>query len=158
MSGVKQSGEVTPGHMAVFVTDQIIGDGGSPVISQRVLGTLRMANFFDTNDQPILLPERMVAFQLTSIIVTGASTPLSTAVGGFYTAAFKGGDAIVDASQAYSALTDDDVLMSPTLTAFAQTARFSRANLPDWAIYLSLTTGQVIPATADVFLIGIDLS
>jgi hypothetical protein len=165
--GVLQNGLVTPGHYATWVTDGVIEDGGALAAAQKVLASVFSANFNTTTDQPILIPPAITAFQLTGIIVTNASISLTTAAGGFYPAAGKGGSAIVASSQAYSSLINANLLLQPTLTAFAQSARFSSANLPlilgtnnqySLAAYLSLTTAQGNPATADVYLLGVDLS
>jgi hypothetical protein len=167
MPSVQQSGSVTPGHYATWTTAGVIQDGGSLLAAQKVLAAMFSANFNDTFDQPLILPPAITVFQLTGIIVTNASISLTTAQGGFYSAANKGGSAIVSSAQAYSALTGPDLLMQPTLTSFAQTARLSANNLPllqnangqyGLTVYLSLTTGQGFPATADVYLIGIDLT
>lgn len=163
-----QSGQVTPGHSAVWITNGIVQDGGPITASQKVLAAIFSANFNSTGDQPILLPFGISVFQLTNIIVTNASTSLTTAQGGFYTAASKGGSTIVASTQAYSALTSPDLLLPLTLTAFANTARFSSNNLPlilgpnsqnVLEIFFSLTTAQgVMPCTADIYVLGIDLS
>ncbi len=117
--------------------------------------------------QPLILPPAIVAFQLTGIIVTNASISLSAAVGGFYPMASKGGSAIVAASQSYSTLTGADLLLSATLTAFAQTERFSSNNLPfalnangqyGLALFFALTTAQGVQASADIYVEGLDLS
>lgn len=168
MNNVMQSGQVTPGHSAVWITNGIVQDGGPITASQKVLATIFSANFNSTSDQPILLPFGISVFQLTNIIVTNASTSLTTAQGGFYTAASKGGSTIVASTQAYSALTSPDLLLPLTLTAFANTARFSSNNLPlilgpnsqnVLEIFFSLTTAQgVMPCTADIYVLGIDLS
>lgn len=155
---VDQSGNVTPGHMAVWTADGVLQDGGSPTVAQRVIARLTQAAFDTTSDQPLILPTRMTAFQLTSIVVARPSISLNAAVGGFYTASSKGGSPIVSAAQSYAALTTVDLLMQVTLTAFGQSAYFTRRLLPDWAIYFSLTTGQVLPTVASIYLIGIDLS
>jgi hypothetical protein len=167
MNGVSQSGNITPGHLAAWVANGVIGDGGSILASQKVLGSMFSANFNTMADQPILMPISVTAFQLTGIIVTNASVSLTAAQGGFYTAAAKGGSAVVSSGQAYSALTGKDLLLQPTLTAFAQTARFSADNLGQLlnangqyslAIYLSLSVAQGAVATTDVYILGIDLS
>lgn len=166
-NSVLQSGAVTPGHVAIWTTNNVVQDGGALLAANNTLGSLRSANFNSTADQAILLPTSIAAFQLTGIVVTNASAPLLTAVGGFYTAASKGGSAIVAASQAYSSLLGIDLLLQATLTAFAQTARFSADNLPyvpnsngqyALAIYLSLTTPNGNVATADVYVLGLDLT
>lgn len=165
--GVQQTGLVTPGHVAVFNSNGVIQDGGPSIAGQKVLTTFFSANFNATYDQALLLPPYITAFQLASIIVTNPSSALAYAQGGFYTQAGKQGSTIVAASQAYSTLTSPNLLLTATLTTFAQTARFSSANLGyllnannqnSLAFYLSLTTAEGIPVTADVYAIGIDLS
>lgn len=159
MSGVvQQSGNVTAGHLAKFVTSGVIADAGPLGASQRVLSYLQGADFNSIQDQPLLIPNTITAFQLTGIIVTNATISLTTAVGGFYPRASKAGTAIVAAGQAYSALTDPTLLLQPTITMLAQTARFSAVNLPSAAIFFSLTTPQGAAAFADIYAIGIDLT
>lgn len=164
---VQQSGQVTPGHLATWSTDGVIQDGGPILASQKVLAAFFNANFNTIADQPLILPPAITAFQLTGIIITNASVSLTTAVGGFYPAASKGGTPIVSAAQAYSALTNANLLMQATIALFGQTARFSSANLAlslaangqnGLTVYLSLTTAQGASATADVYLVGMDLS
>lgn len=155
---IQQSGNVTPGHGAKWVTDQVIGDAGPSPYAQRVLASLLQANFGSTADQPLRLPTTLNAFQLAGIVVTNASGSLDVAAGGFYPQVSKGGTAIVAAGQIYSALTSGLLLMNATLTAYANAQRFSRSQLPDWAIYLSLTTPQGLPLTADIYLVGIELA
>lgn len=162
MGNVQQSGNITPGHLATWVVPGAIGDGGPVPAAQRVLATLRGANFNTTNDQPIPIPQRVTAFQLTGIVVTNASISLTTAVGGFYPQANKGGTPIVAASQVYSALTTANGLLSLTLASFGQNTRFSSANLGSIGglldVWFSLTTAQGALASADIYLVGIDLS
>ena len=157
---VLQSGTITPGHIAAWTTDGVIQDGGAAPFN--VIASLRSANFNITSDQPIIIPQSIVAFQLTGIVITNASLSLTTAQGGFYPAASKGGTPIVASSQAYSALTTANGLLSATLAAFGLTTRFSAATLGNinglLAIWFALTTPQGAAATADVFLIGNNLS
>jgi len=158
---VLQSGVVTPGHVATWTTDGVIQDGGTQ--SPAVLASLRGANFNSTSDQPIAIPASIGAFQLTGIIIANASISLSTAAGGFYPAALKGGTPIVAASQAYSSLsTPVTALMQATLAAFGQNTRFSSANLGQILglnnIWFSLTTPQGVTATADIYLLGNNLT
>ena len=158
MTAVQQSGNPTPGHVALWTAPGVIGDGGALGAAQKVLALITDADFNDTNDQPILLPERMQALMLTAILITIAGVSLTIAVGGLYPAASKAGTAIVAASQVYTALTTANKILSATLAGTAGSTRFSRTELADWAIYLSLTTAQGAAATADVYLIGIDLT
>lgn len=154
---VQQSGSITPGHLVKWVTEQVVGDAGANIVAQQVLGHIN-ANFGDTNDQPIALPSTIQVFAIAGIIICNASTSLSAAVGGFYPQASKGGTPIVAASQVYSALTDSTKLLNATLASYGSTTRFTVANVPDWAVYLSLTTGQGVTCTADVYIIGTDLT
>lgn len=159
---IQQSGKITPGHLVSWTTDGVVQDWGAAPAAQRVLASLRGANFNVTTDQPMLLPQTVTAFQLTSIIITNASVSLTSAIGGFYPALSKGGTPIVSASQTYSALTSQAALMTATLASFGSSTRFSAANLALinnlMAIYFSLTTGQGVNCTADIYLCGIDLS
>ena len=156
--GVLQSGNITPGHIAVWKTNGVIGDGGALQSTKQVLATLLSADFDSIADQPLLLPDSMTAFAITGIIVTNSQISLTTASGGFYPQAAKGGTAIVANSQVYSSLTDATKLLNCTVVAGALATYYTRSNVPDWAIYLSLTVAQGINATADVYLLGLDLT
>lgn len=158
VTSIQQSGSVTPGHLAVWVTEGVIKDGGANLGAQQVLTSLRNANFNDTGDQRIVLPASITAFQLTGIIATNPSISLTTAVGGIYPLTAKAGAAIVAAGQVYSALVAASNLLALTLAGAVATTRYSVANLPDWALYFSLTTPQGAAAGADLYVIGIDLS
>jgi hypothetical protein len=159
MAGILQSNAVTPGHPAIWITDGVIADGGPIPYSSKVLASLIGADFNNANnDQPILLPSLLNAFQLTGIIVANASVSLSVAVGGFYPQVSQGGSAIVSAGQTYSALTSSALLLNATLTAYAQAQYFTRTQLANWAIYLNLTTPQGSVATANVYLLGVQLA
>lgn len=155
---VEQSGSVTPGHVAKWATDGVLQDGGAPITGQRVIASLQSADFNDTADQPIAIPAAITAFWLTGIIASNASLSMTLAVGGFYPAVSKGGTALVSAAQVYSSLTTSSKLLACTLAAAVPTTRYSVANLTDWVIYFSLTTAQGAAATADIYIIGIDLT
>lgn len=155
---VQQSGNITPGHLAIWGTDNVLIDGGALSSSERVITSFPGANMNDTGDQPLVLPARMTAFTLTRILVTNSAISLTAAVGGFYPAASKAGTPLVAASQVYSSLNAITKLLSCTLEAAVATTRYSRANLADWEIYFSLTTAQGQTATADIYVVGIDLS
>ena len=73
---------------------------------------------------------------------------LTTAVGGIYTAATKGGIAVVSSGTAWSTLT------GPTIGANFTIASVGLDELTADALYLSLTTPQGAAATADVFVFG----
>ncbi len=89
-----------------------------------------------------------IKYSVEYIVVTNASLSLTTAAGGFYTAASKSG-AIVAAGQVYSALTAATKFIKATLTGTALTDLQAGTNL-----YFSLTTGQGAAATADIYVFG----
>lgn len=112
------------------------------------IGTLIGANFNVTTDQAINLTIN-VKYRPKRIIVLNTSVPgMSTAAGGIYTAASKGGSQIVASTQIYTGLTN-------ALTALELTL-----NLPNLVLvagtplFLSLTTPQGAPATADIYVRG----
>ena len=81
----------------------LYGLGASDIL----LGSLIGANMNVTTDNVIALTSLPVGVgcQVRRITVRNASISLTTAAGGVYTAASKGGVALVAAGQAYSALT-----------------------------------------------------
>lgn len=113
-------------------------------IGDQPIARLTGANMNSTADQAIPLPTGN--WLPTAIIVTNASTSLTTAAGGVYPAASKAGTALVAAGQAYSALTTSVKQLALTL---ATTDRQVVST-----IYLSLTTPQGGAATADVLVYG----
>ena len=166
-NNVQQSGSVTPGHLVTWTANGIVQDGGSLLTAQKVLGSIRGANFNLANvDQAIYVPPAITAFQITSIIVTNASVSLSLAQGGFYSQAGRGGSQIVSSGQTYAALTTLNALLQATLTTFGSATRFSVNNLStvvvnnqsQLAVYFNLSTAQGVAATADIYLVGIDLT
>lgn len=155
---VEQSGNITPGHVAVWTTTGVIQDGGVLASSQNVLASLLSADFNSITDQPLALPSTITAFAVTGIIVCNSAVSLTTAAGGFYPETSKGGTALVAAGQVYSSLSSITALLNCTLAAGIISTRYDRTNVPDWAIYLSLTTAQGVTATGDCYLLGIDLT
>jgi hypothetical protein len=116
-----------------------------------LIGRLAGANMNVTTDQQILLliaPNQ--TFQITAIVVRNPSTSLSAAVGGVYTAASKGGTAVVASTQVYSAATGPTTVENATLSAGGAAGSWP-AGTP---LYLSLGTAQGAAATADVYVYG----
>ena len=113
-----------------------------------ILGRLLTANLNSTADQAIAMGS--ASYMVTQIVATNVSADLSLSVaaGGIYTAAAKGGSAIVAASQVYTALTAGTVVMP--LTVALTTTRFTATTT-----YLSLTTAHGSAATADVYVLGV---
>lgn len=112
-----------------------------------LIAVLRAADMNTTADQAInLSPKRYV---IRRIIVTNANASLTTAVGGLYTGPGQTGVALVPAGQSYAALTSSDKFIDTTLHASAFTDHYAVSTL-----YLSLTTPQGVPATADIYIYG----
>jgi hypothetical protein len=122
-----------------------------PLVSAAMLlGRILGANMNVTTDQPFVLTNwaSLNPFRITKITAKNASVSLTTAAGGVYPAATKGGTAIVAAGQAYSALTAATIALDLTLAA--GTTVYAKGGAP----ILSLTTGQGSTATADLYLYG----
>jgi hypothetical protein len=126
----------------------------NPLLSNRpprgrmCLGVLKGANFNVDTDQAIPIPTGG-PFVIRQVIVTNASTNLTTAAGGFYTAASKGGVAFVANTQVFTACTAATKVQDCTLAAAGDDDTSSASTL-----YLSLTTPQGAAATADVYIFG----
>lgn len=115
-----------------------------------MLGRFLTANMNTTADQAITLSSARCI--VTEILVDNASISLTLAAGGLYTAVSKGGNAVVAATQLYSALTATTKLVRLTVAAIGLTDVVVSGTL-----YLSLTTAQGSAATADVRVYGYPL-
>lgn len=113
-----------------------------------LLFTLKSANFNTTADQ-LFSPTFNGKARIKRIVALNTSlNGMSTAVGGIYTAAAKGGSAIVANSQVYTGLTN-------ALTALELTIALPNLVLvAGTPLYLSLTTPQGAAATADLYGYG----
>jgi hypothetical protein len=120
----------------------------------RLLGSILGANMNTTADQSI--PVASAKYIPTLIYATNASTNLTTAAGGIYTAAAKGGTVIVPAAQVYTALTAAAKWKALTIdpTGGGPTTDVVVAA----TLFLSLTTPQGGAATADIYIFGQDLN
>lgn len=126
----------------ISTTGSLIASG-----AEVLLGSLIGADMNVTTDQAIPITRiGSKRYQITRITVTNASTSLTAADGGIYTAVSKGGTAIVAAAQVYTALTAATVALDLTL---AVNNTYVLDNL-----YLSLTGTQGGAATADVRVYG----
>lgn len=114
----------------------------------KVLGKLIGANMNVTTDQtiPITLDQGS-KFVINQILVMNTSTSLTLAAGGVYTAASKGGSAVVAAAQVYSALTGATKMVVATLAITDTVWTVS-------SLILSLTVAQGGAATADIYVMG----
>ena len=110
------------------------------------IGKLLAANFNITSDQPIPINNN-VRFRITKITVLNTTVNgMSTAQGGVYTGASKGGTVVVASTQAYTGLTNPQTALDLTL---ANPALVYPAGT---LLYLSLTTGQGVAALADLYV------
>lgn len=105
MSGILQSGNVTPGHLAAWVADGVLEDAG--VTFTNTYGQFQSAvsgiNFNAANTDtpiPILLPTGFTRYRVASIVISGATASLSTATCGVFTAQSAGGTAVVTSGSA----------------------------------------------------------
>lgn len=115
----------------------------------KLLGALTGANMNTTSDQTIAIDS--TKYIVDKIIVTNASLSLTLAAGGIYTAASKGGTAVIAAVQVYSALTGSGkyVALTNAVTADVLTAA---------QLFLSLTTAQGSASTADIYIFGFEFN
>lgn len=137
--------------MATSPTMQFPTTGWSGYAPNRIqCGELLGANMNTTADQPIQITVPSALYDIDAIEVSSASTSLTTAVGGVYPAASKGGTAIVANSQAYSTLTAaaPNAAGSTMLLTLAGGVATTAYNLG--TIYFSLTTPQGAAATANI--------
>lgn len=121
---------------------------------RKLLAVLLGANFNSTADQAMVVASSK--YIVNQVFIENASVNMTTAAGGIYTAPAKGGVVIVAAATVYTSLTTTAKFKSAALdaTAGGPTTDVMTAG----TLYLSLTTGQGAPATADVYIFGDDLT
>lgn len=122
--------------------------------SPRVLFSLIGANMNSTADQQFTKIGTFTSWTALGGSLgrsTNASTSLTTAAGGIYSAASKGGDALMAASTTYAALT---TAQAGGNLAATNLGCGIRTETP----YLSLTTPQGGPATLDFYIWGFPFS
>jgi hypothetical protein len=114
----------------------------------RLLASYQGVNVNQTGDT-VLPINNTTNYSVSNVIFTNASTSLTTALAGVFTAPGAGGTGIV-ANAALSALTASTVVSQRTV---ASTAVQTGQNL-----YVNVGTAQGAAATMDVFVYGYDLS
>lgn len=114
----------------------------------RLLASYQGVNVNATGDT-VLPIGNTTNYSVSNVIFTNASTSLTAAYAGVFTAPSAGGTAIV-ANAALSALTGSTVVSQRTV---ASTAVQTGQNL-----YVNVGTAQGAAATMDVFVYGYDLS
>lgn len=135
------AGALTPSQVAIIQNAASQG-----LISRVLLGKVSGVNMNVTTDQSIIINSSN--YIIRSIVVTNASTSLTLAVGGVYTAAGKV-TAVVSSAQAYSLLTSSTKTLDLTLNALGLSDRRTETTL-----YLSLTTAQGTSSTVDIYIFG----
>ena len=115
----------------------------------RLLAVFTGVNVNQTGDVAVLPISNSTNWSVANVVFTNASTSLTTAAAGLFTAPSAGGTAIV-ANAALSALTGPTVVSQRTV---ASTATQSGQNL-----YLNVGTAQGAAATMDVYVYGYDFS
>jgi len=115
----------------------------------RLLAVATGVNVNATGDQAVLQVLNTTNYSVSNVVFTNASTSLTTAAAGLFTAPSAGGTAIV-ANAALSALTSSTVVSQRTV---ASTAIQSAQNL-----YLNIGTAQGAAATMDIYVYGYDFS
>lgn len=114
----------------------------------RLLASYQGVNVNATGDT-VLPINNTSSYSVSNVIFTNASTSLTTALAGVFTAPSAGGTAIV-ANAALSAMTGPTVVSQRTV---ASTAAQTGQNL-----YVNVGTAQGAAATMDVFVYGYDLT
>lgn len=130
---------------------------GVPAGTLMQVGKLLGANMNSTADQAIALTGPAL-FTVDSVVITNASTSLTTAQGGFYTAAAKGGSLLFgsSATSAYSYLTAASKSISGGGSGNVLPAQSGQSvtMAASGSIFFALTTPQGGAATADIYVFG----
>ena len=119
---------------------------------QQALFVLRAADMTLTTDQIFTKLFTGTNYKITDISAVRKSGAFGvTCAGGIYTAASKGGSALVAAAQSWAGLSGANKIAVATLAALVATDIQSATPI------LSLTTGNTGALTADIFVYGIIL-
>lgn len=153
IANAKQSGLVTPGHLAAWVTDNVLADAGVQFNNTygKFVSTLQGVNFNSGNNDnavSINLPLGYSRYRIEQIIISGASASLSTATCGVFTQQGANGVPIVTTSTAItvtSSLNDTNNNMQVLTVNNQSTLAFS-----DTVIYFRVQTPQGSPALGNV--------
>ncbi len=138
---------------AALFTTFALADSFSPPLAGMVLcGVAKSVNMNSTADQAISINCGSSNYSINSIQVVNPSTSLTTAAGGVYTAVSKGGVAVVSNTQTYSVLTTNAQNTSGSRASL--TLNTGNAQMNASTLYVSLTTAQGAPATADFYVYG----
>lgn len=145
-----KTGYVCEGNKCSNLTYDPSGLSTSPI--KTLLFVKRAADLQSTADQALTAwpgknCTRYMVTDVTAICKTGGASV--ACAGGIYTAASKGGTALVAAAQSWLNLSAANKIVQATLDAVNATDSQSAATL-----YFALTTGSTAAATADIFVYG----
>ncbi|HEX3884758.1 MAG TPA: hypothetical protein VHW66_19045 [Stellaceae bacterium] len=116
-----------------------------------IIGRLLAANMNATTDQPIpMFVNAAEYFRITKISMKNCSVSMTTAAGGVYPAASKGGTAIVANTQVYTALSAATIALDLTIVSGPGNTLYAGTVAPTFA----LTTAQGAAGTCDIFVEG----
>lgn len=130
---------------------------GLPKGSISTLGEMLSANFDATGDQAIPINPAIAQWAIGGILISNPSASLTTAVGGFWSGPGQTGVNLVLATQTYLTLTGPGTLLR-LVAGSGLTAAALATVLQVQQIFLSLTTPQGAPATADIQVVGFDMT
>lgn len=120
----------------------------APANEQQTLFILRNADMTLTTDQAFSKQGTFTNYVVTNILAIRKSGAFGvTCAGGIYSAAAKGGDAILAAAQSWAGLTGAATCVAATL---ANLIGKVESTVPA----LSLTSGNTGALTADIFVLG----
>ncbi len=124
-----------------------IPGNGSAVLLARLLA----AGFNSVLDQPFeMLIDPASRYRIREITAANPAGPVDVAVGGIYTAANKGGTAIVAGTQEYGALLSPDTALDLMLVPTPANTVWGAGT----RLYFSLGTPQGAAVTADLYVYG----
>lgn len=148
----EQSGAVTPGHLAAWVTDNVLADAGVQFnnVYGKFVSTLQNVNFNAANTDnaiPIRLPLGYTRYRIEQILISGASTSISSATCGVFTGTGATGITIVANTAVTITQTGSDVAnnMQSLTPSNQNTAAYS-----DSILYFRTITAEGSTATASV--------
>lgn len=117
--------------------------------AQQGLFVIRNADMATTADQAFTKLFAGAGYVVTGIVAVRKTGAFSVAcLGGIYTAASKGGVALLSAAQSWATLTGAGAAAVPLVANLLQTITSSATPI------LSLTTANLAALTADIFILG----
>jgi len=153
MSGIAQSGTVTPNHLAAWATDGVLQD--AKVTFTNTYGMFsygtQQVNFNVANtDTPLLinLPLGYTRYRIHQIIISNANHSLTSATCGVFTQASAAGTAVVASGSAItvSQAIDDTNNNLQSLTIVNQ----NTMSLIDTTLFFRVQNAEGVAAVADV--------